>query len=214
MTRPPPEEKLLKLIRGKARQPTTAAVSVPSGQSLSTLQQSAAAHPLVQALAHHWSKAALLLLGATVVVQAMGVMQELTQPPLTPSPVVTAHPLSATPEVVATPIPEPPLLAAGVTRSLFAEPPMQKHPTQPGDKAPGADPAELRRKAAAQLAVRLTLLGIVSTIPPQAIVEDSQTKKTYFVTTGQSVVEGAVVEEIKEGQIILDLEGEKITLNL
>ena len=64
------------------------------------------------------------------------------------------------------------------------------------------------------MAARLTLMGIMAGNPGQAIIEDSQTKKTYFVTVGQGVVEGAVVEKILDNRIQLDLAGEKIELSL
>lgn len=57
-------------------------------------------------------------------------------------------------------------------------------------------------------------MGIVSGNPGQAIIEDSQTKKTHFVTVGQVVVEGAVVEQVLDHHVILDLDGEKIDLTL
>jgi len=67
---------------------------------------------------------------------------------------------------------------------------------------------------ATTLASRLTLLGIVPGEPSQAIIEDSQTKKTYFVSPGQPIVEGAVLDQVLDNHVILDLQGEKIELTL
>jgi len=60
----------------------------------------------------------------------------------------------------------------------------------------------------------LTLMGIVSGNPAQAIIEDAETKKTYFVTPGQMVVDGAVLERVLDNRVVLDLNGEKIDLTL
>jgi type II secretory pathway component PulC len=64
------------------------------------------------------------------------------------------------------------------------------------------------------LVTRLTLSGIVAGDPAQAIIEDTETKKTYFVTAGQPVAEGAVLDQVESNRVILDLNGEKITLSL
>ena len=57
-------------------------------------------------------------------------------------------------------------------------------------------------------------MGIVAGEPAQAIIEDTQTNKTYFVTAGQAVVEGAVLDKVLDNRVILDLDGEKIELSL
>ena len=66
---------------------------------------------------------------------------------------------------------------------------------------------------AKQFAAKLTLTGIITGDPPQAILEDTETKKTYFVSPGQ-VVDGAVVESVLENRVILNLQGEKVELGL
>jgi hypothetical protein len=64
------------------------------------------------------------------------------------------------------------------------------------------------------LAARLSLVGIVDGDPPQAIIEDSQTKKTFFVTKGQGVIEGAVLQDVQDTRVILLYQGEPIELSL
>ena len=64
------------------------------------------------------------------------------------------------------------------------------------------------------LSSRLTLMGIVSGEPAQAIIADSQTQKTYFVSVGQPVAEGAMLEQILDNRVILNYSGEKIELTL
>ena len=71
-----------------------------------------------------------------------------------------------------------------------------------------------RSVAAKELAARLNLMGIVAGDQPQAIIEDSQTHKTYFVISGQAVSEGAVVEKVLENRVILSIDGETIELTL
>jgi hypothetical protein len=64
------------------------------------------------------------------------------------------------------------------------------------------------------LAARLTLTGIVSGDPPQAIIEDSETHKTFFVTPGQTIVAGAMLERLEENRAVLSYGGERIELGL
>jgi len=120
----------------------------------------------------------------------------------------------AVPEVSPPPAEVPPLadmpsLAASAARPLFQS-------AAAGASAPGVSPTAGAGPSdvAKALASRLTLMGIVSGEPPQVVIEDAETKKTYFVTIGQAVVEGAVVEQVLENRVILDLGGEKIDLSL
>jgi hypothetical protein len=97
-----------------------------------------------------------------------------------------------------------PSLAESASRRLFSTP----------AAAATSSSAPAPSESAKLLASRLTLMGIVSGDPAQAIIEDAQTKKTFFVTTGQTVIEGAVLEQVLDNRVILDLGGEKIELTL
>ena len=124
--------------------------------------------------------------------------------PMTGLPVVDRPTGSGTPPIVS--LSDLPSLASSASPTLFAsgiEPVVEK----PVTKAAQSEAAKL-------LASRLTLMGIVSGNPSQAIIQDSQTQKTYFVTVGQSVVDDAVLEQVKDHGAILDLNGEKIELAL
>ena len=100
-----------------------------------------------------------------------------------------------------------PSLAAQASKPLFAEP----QPAQPSpEPAAGPSPREL----ANALVMRLVLLGVVSGEPSQAIIEDTQPKRTYFVREGEAVIEGAILREIQDGRVVLDLGGERIDLTL
>ena len=61
---------------------------------------------------------------------------------------------------------------------------------------------------------RLTLIGVVDGEPPQAIIEDAEGKKTSFVSVGQQVAGGPVVEAITKNRVTLNLNGAKIELSL
>lgn len=98
-----------------------------------------------------------------------------------------------------------PLLSAAVSRQVFVQP-----VTAP---APRETPAKPAGQAQAILS-RLTLIGIVTGEPPQAIIEDAQTRKTYFATEGQAIVEGLTVKDVLENRVILEFNGETVQLSL
>jgi len=57
----------------------------------------------------------------------------------------------------------------------------------------------------------MNLLGIISGDNPQAIIEDKNTQKTYYLNKGQNIRE-FTLEEIKEGRVILNYKGQKLEL--
>ena len=91
-----------------------------------------------------------------------------------------------------------------VKRVLYVEPPQPKIVKQVNQAA----------ETAKKLRTRLSLNGIVEGNPPQAIIEDAETRKTFFVTEGQDLLEGAVVEKVTGNQAIIKLGDETITLTL
>jgi hypothetical protein len=196
--KPPPEEKLLKLIRGKAP---------PGGgaPAMTTAAQAAWARPVARASGSRrpparWPAMVVGALGILLGVEALVLILQLVRP----LPVVEVPVIPAAGGVEPTPVPPPqmPSLAASVSRPVFAA------STVPGSSA--AAPSA----AASLLASRLTLMGIVAGEPSQAIIEDAQTKKTFFVTPGQPVVDGAVLERVEDNRAVLNLGGEKIELSL
>lgn len=198
-TKPPPEEKLLRLIRGRGPRPVEPDVPVSAAQL--PMKTALSLTGLGRRRPLRWSSIATWGLAVTLGLELLALMVQAARP--MPAVQVPAAPIpSGEPE------PLPPLsipsLAASASRQVFAS---------PGLAAPSATP-QPRSGAAKLLAERLTLLGIVAGTPPQAIIEDTQTKKTYFVTTGQAIAEGAVVEQVLENRVILDLLGEKIELTL
>ena len=82
----------------------------------------------------------------------------------------------------------------------------------------GITPPEKKNKktltqTASELLSGYSLKGILSEDAPQAIIEDKRTKQTYFLNQGDSLGK-FLIEEIKEGKITLDLEGQKIEMSL
>jgi len=135
---------------------------------------------------------------------------------ITPIPTVTvAVPPPPAPDVAAgqqpptrmTPPDATPSLASAVLRPLFRlGSDRSLSPTAPA-------PPTLSDHTRA-LVARFSVLGIVGGNPAQAIVEDAQTNKTYFVSVGQHVVEGLIVQEIRRDRVVLDFHGESIELPL
>ena len=198
-TKPTPEERLLKLIRGKAlpphAQPPSGSAGLASGLG-------------ARGRTRGWFRTALVLLGAVLggevvwlAIQLVRPLPEIAMPPAASAPPAAA----AASAVPAEPVDAMPSVAASAARPMFAAP--------AGGAASGASrtaPSE----SANLLASRLTLMGIISSDPPQAIIEDAQAQKTYFVTVGQALVDGALLDRVLENRVILDYHGEKIELNL
>ena len=200
--KPPPEEKLLKLIRGKSARPgfETAALRSP-GQFLPVSTQTARTlvlRPPPRRLA--WPTAALAVLAAVLVAEGAVLVIQAARP------LAPIHlPAEAAPELPPAPplVPDLPPLSGSASHMLFSSP-----------SAAVAAPVGPVSASAKALTSRLTLMGIVAGEKPQAIIEDSDTKKTFFVTAGQMVVEGAVVDNVLENSVVLDLGGQKIELSL
>jgi len=67
--------------------------------------------------------------------------------------------------------------------------------------------------AGPDISQKFSLVGIIAGDAPQAIIEDLETKKTYYLYSGQSFGE-ATVEDIGEGKVILLYKGKQIILVL
>jgi len=210
---PSPEEKLLKLIRGSGgRGEVGAASSSGAGPT------SAAPSDVVvwsgapgRAPTIRWVGLALGGLSLVVFAEVVLLIVHVARPASELR--VSAGQAGASaverPRVATTPTTAPPQeipsLAMSASRPLF---------TSSADAASSDAPRAQQSPSGKQLAAHLTLMGIVAGNPGQAIIEDDQTKKTYFVTVGQAVAEGAVVEQVLDHHVILDLDGEKIDLTL
>ena len=162
-TKPPPEEKLLRLIRGKGPRPVEPAVPLPAAQLPMQAAPGLAGPGRRRTL--RWSSIATWGLAVTLGLELLALIGQAARP--LPAVQVPAVPISS-----GEPEPLPPLeipsLSASVSRPVFAS---------PGLAAPSAAP-QPRSGTAKLLTERLTLMGIVAGTPPQAIIEDAQTKKT------------------------------------
>ena len=210
--KPPPEEKLLKLIRGKwpAPRPATAgpaegAAPAPAGGAAAAIRRPPP-EPTGRARRLPSLRAAIGLLGTVLGVELVILLVQAFRPlPMVTVPVVMNFPVDGAPSAGAPAepaAPEIPSLTAAASRPLFAPP-----------AASAAQPS-VPSGSATQLASRLTLMGIVAGHPAQAIIEDSKTQKTYFVTEGQMVVDGAVLEQVLDNRVVLNLSGERVELGL
>jgi len=200
--KPLPEEKLLSLIRGHEPRAVAESPAAPVGGGTAAMA-TAIGGMGGRARSMPWPRVAIGCLGLALLVEVVSLLVEVMRP----LPVV--HVLAVTPLVVTEPAhpvapnPEIPSLAVSLSPSVFT---------------PGAGTSEAptvkggSSASARQLASRLSLMGIISGTPGEAVIEDSQTKRTYFVTTGQVVVEGATLEQILDNRVVLDFDGEKIEL--
>ena len=206
MRPPTPEEKLLRLIRGKAASAQPAAAS--AGAPAPSLPRRVTGWPIS---GWQWVLAGTVVLGLVLAVEVAALVVQLTRPvPTIQIPSTTGTTATATPSdpsAASAPVVEPiPSLAQATARPVFTAPVATRAPSTGASSAPSQD--------AKALAGRLTLTGIITGDPPQAIIEDSETKKTFFVSPGQVVVDGAVVDRVSENRVVLNLQGEKVELGL
>ena len=218
-----PEEKLLRLIRGGKPASGQAPSARPLGMRVADPAAAQAARPtgLAMSLPHGIQLPAWWLTVANVALGIL-VMGELTMLAMT-----QLQPALALPAVLSDPLPVPKKpaaksddvasqLAAPSSLALAADRPLFRA-AQPAAASPSAWDAAATPAAAEQanaLAQRLNLIGVIDGDPPQAIIEDTQSKRTHFVSKGQTVVEGLVVDEVQATKVILRLGDEKITLSL
>ena len=74
-------------------------------------------------------------------------------------------------------------------------------------KSAGEQPAGM------DISKKFNLVGIIAGDQPQAIIEDKETQKTYYLYAGQSFGD-ATVEEVNNGKVVLNYKGERVTLVL
>jgi Tfp pilus assembly protein PilP len=101
-------------------------------------------------------------------------------------------------------------------RSIFQNPTVEKaapivavvKPT-PGPTAPPPPP----KPTLAELASDLTLLGVISSGDPQAIISSKKTQKTFYVTVGQMIGE-IRISRITENRVQLTYDNQTMELSL
>ncbi len=199
---PTPEERLLNLIRSQQSSPATAA-NLPSSLAKGKQGKGKAKQSLaLSAPSFNGKLVVVWLLGALLLGELGFLVYEVQKPlPLIETQVPTPRYVSES-ELS---LPEPPVSLANAAQGDLFVPPIAVASTQKK-----AGPSE----AAKDLSSRLTLMGVIEGDPSQAIIEDSANQKTHFSMQGQMVVDGAYLEEVKSNMVTLDLDGEKIHLNL
>ena len=202
--KPPPEERLLRLIRGRESrpQPSAAAQGAPAPAAAGPLAAAWPARVVESAQRARWTELAAALLIALLALEAAGILFWIVRPPPRvelPAPVAAGARSAPPPALFA----GAPSLAASAPANMF----LAVAPVQAA--ASGAQSVTTK-----QLAARLMLVGVVAGDPAQAIIEDTQTQRTYMVTPGQAVTEGAVLERVLDNRVVLDVGGEKIELAL
>ncbi len=206
-TKPLPEEKLLKLIRERNPRTPMAALA-PAAQAAGAARPGLSVGGRAMGWPVRWSLLASGALAVVLVAELGYFAMQLSRPapaivvPLIPP--VSADPVGPPAAPVGVPS-----LAQSAAPTLFESP-----LTAAQQEVRGTSIRRATSEVAKLLASRLTLMGVMAGNPSQAIIEDSQTKKSYFVSPGQPVVDGAVVDQVLDNRVILDLEGEKIELTL
>ena len=212
--KPPPEEKLLQLIRGKgAKRPPPTPSSTQAVQAAASAGAAAVVIGRSRAgFSFPWTRVAIGALSVTLGIEGIALIMEALWPmPPVETPSIrdqSSHGTGAG-ATTAMRLDEMPSLAASASRPIFAV-------SAGASSSAGTDQVtRAAPSATAQLlAARLTLMGIVAGNPAQAIIQDSQTQKTYFVKVGQPVIEGAILEKVLEHRAVLNLNGEQIELAL
>ena len=209
-----PEEKLLRLIRGKGQAAGSVARGAAAAPQAAASGTAAARRPRGMRMPAWWLTAINLALGGLVAgeLTMLVLMQTETAPPLPAVPTSTkdrpGRPLEEPPPAVeAEPLPS---LSSVTSRPMFHVdlPSAVAVPVSDG-KMPAAQSDQLK-----ELKGRLTLIGVVADETPQAIIEDSQTKKTHFVAQGQDFIEGIVAVEVQENRVKLEVGGQTFELSL
>lgn len=74
-------------------------------------------------------------------------------------------------------------------------------------------PSQVLKASAAELAKDYRLQGVILGADPEAIVQDVRSQKTMFVRVGEPLGE-LTVQDIRDGAVVLDCQGEQITLQI
>ena len=192
-----PEERLLRLIRG---QPAATTPAIAAAQDAAP-----AGNPKRVWPSWSWANALPVLnvcFGLIAAVCLAGMLWRFAQPVTLP-PAPSAAPVT---------VPPPPATPAPLDTQPFQQRQLFQLPAGAGETAAPA-PAANAPQAQAALA-SLTLMGIVDGTPPQAIIADSQTQKSYFVKEGETFGAGILVEKIESGRVLLHYQGATADLRL
>lgn len=208
-----PEERLLRLIRNKNKGATEAGASVAQPSHPGRLKQSQFSYhnplSLIKILFEQFFSirklnlilTLLVIIGFGYVIFEFVFFKEGKVEPLKKS----EQNYSQKPEIKESPLPAP------TTFDYYAERLNKRDIFKP---APGQDQAgqgTTGKSNLEELASNLRLAGIILDKQPQAIIEDTKLKKTYFLNKGDYIGE-IKVEDILEGKVILSYGQDKLEL--
>lgn len=212
----PPEEKLLRLIRGQKQQSKVTAALPAAELSVSTAVKAAASYPKVtlaqwQALTNVVKKRFLFLnnkkiIWLSLIACGLYLIASLVYPWVglekIKLPQIAHNKDNLLRRTLKQNIKPYEFYLKGIEgRQIFVS-----HSTQ---EAPTSTIAQ----AGTDLMKDLSVVGIISGESPQAIIEDKKTQKTYYVNKGQFI--GQVqIADILEGKIIVNYQGQKFELYL
>ena len=215
-----PEEKLLRLIRNKGPAPVGATAALPRVPGQSGQAPSASGKRQVRGLGwpRWWIAAFNVGLGSLIVGELGALFFLQTEPPPSLPVAVSVKPPSETVKTASAPEPvmeesfaSTASLALSASRPMFQTEHLNDRTVTSSGSTKPAEPSEKLQA----LQGRLSLIGIIAGEPNQAIIEDAQSKRTYFVAKGQPVIEGLVVDNVFETRaVLLSANGEKIELSL
>ena len=221
-----PEEKLLRLIRGKKRdeakpapEKVDSSAVIPPATGTQNMKYSRPANEAVEDEGRYFK---FLNLGLVIILVVIIVFYafDIVNPDSERSAFVRPHrsggesrppqqPAVSEPQganIEAQPVPFSTYAEAIGKRELFKPPKSdivkEKEKTAAQKKESGSDKLK-----------SLSLIGIIGGERPQAIIEDKKDKKTYFLNKGQTISD-MKVEDILGDRIILDFDGEKFDLVL
>lgn len=210
-----PEEKLLRLIRGNKTKPSGQAGTGGDGRVCAAAQPSASPRPLpprggsgLPAVVHACNSrvgAAVVLAAAVVYFLWSCVTPFFAQKRLASLNAPAGRSLELVSQAGVDNKPYE-FYGEGINaRQIFASP--------AAEEAQGAAPAAAAAVSTEELLNNLQLLGVLSGVSPQAVVEDKKAQKTYYLSKGQAIGE-LVVEDIQEGKIMIKRNNERFELHL
>lgn len=182
-----PEDRLLKLIKGDKRA-NSAAVSAESAQKKSTMKIGAKKLNVILIVI-------LVLLSAVLLIDSLRFRMSTRSRIRVGVPEAAENANSNRPATISPTIDT----SALESKNLFRAP---SDSSQGG--ASGSSFDKLKD---------LTLNGIIAGDNPQAIIEDTKNKKSYFLNKGQSI-NRMTVKDILQDRVILEVDGETLELTL
>lgn len=195
------EEKLLKLIRKKEKSSTEKDAGKKKGQESLVQQRNSGS----KASANFWRLLNILLVCSLVIIAWLVVEKYMSQEETQVFENTKSEAEDAATAVQPLELPQPKsfnFYKQELERYDFFQAPWE---------APAPKAAETAAVPVYDLSKDFKLVGIVLDKKPQAIIEDLESKQTYFLHVGDSI-RNAVVKEIHEGKVVFSYNGQTVEL--